>query len=475
MVDRQSVRENAQYLREVRPVDPEEIHEYVPGAPHPAVVRRVLREEAADLRLREREDGTFVPASEEPAPRVEWEPTRFPERYSRAVEDLLVERYGANWHRGDSGDELRTAISRLKSDYFFGNDVRYDEPAALGYALYHLPDYYAVAGYVLGDLAERGLLPRTLRVLDVGAGAGGPALGLHDYLPDDAVVDYHAVEPSAAADVLKHMLAETGRNFRPTVHRERAQSVAFEEPFDLVCANNVLGEVDDPVAVARDLLDWTAADGTLLLTAPADLETSTGLRKVERALVPAAATGDDDAPSVYAPTLRLWPGEAPTDRGWSFDVRPELEPAPFQTRLEEASAGDADPGTYIKTSVQFSYSLVRPDGARRLDARASPERHAKMAAMDDHVTERVDLLAVKLSHDLTDEPEANPLFKIGDGSQTVDHYAVVTRASVLNRDLLAAPYGAVVAFENALALWNDDEEAYNLVLDGESVADVVAV
>ena len=473
MVDRRGVRENAKYLRRVRPVDPDEIHEYVSGAPHPAVVRRVLREEAADLRLRERADGTFVPAVEEPAPRAEWQPTRFPERYGRALEDLLVERHGANWHRGDSGDELRGAVSRLKSDYFFGNDVRYDEPTALGYALYHLPDYYAVAGYVLGDLAERGRLPRTLRVLDVGAGAGGPALGLHDYLPDDAVVDYHAVEPSAAADVLERVLAETDRNFRTSVHRERAESMSFADDFDLVCANNVLGELDDPIPVARDLLDRTADDGTLVLTAPADLETSTGLREVERTLVPAAATGDGGAPSVYAPTLRLWPGSAPTDRGWSFDVRPELEPTPFQRRLDEA--GDADPGTYLKTSVQFSYSLIRPDGARRLGVRAEPERHAKMAAMDDHVTERVDLLAVKLSHDLTEEPGANPLFKIGDGSQAVDHYAVVTRESVLNRELLTAPYGAVLSVENALALWNDDEAAYNLVLDAESVADVVAV
>ncbi len=58
-----------------------------------------------------------------------------------------------------------------------------------------------MAKYVLADLAADGLLPSQLRVLDVGAGVGGPAVALRDLLPDDALLDYHAVEPSAAADV----------------------------------------------------------------------------------------------------------------------------------------------------------------------------------------------------------------------------------------------------------------------------------
>jgi hypothetical protein len=50
---------------------------------------------------------------------------------------------------------------------------------------------------------------------------------------------------------------------------------------------------------------------------------------------------------------------------------------------------------------------------------------------------------------------------------------VSTRESGLNRDLLAADYGAVLQFENVLVLWNDDEGAYNLVVDAETVVDVV--
>ncbi|WP_049936954.1 small ribosomal subunit Rsm22 family protein [Haloplanus natans] len=464
MIDREAVRSNAKYLRQVRPIDPDEISEYIEGTPHPAVVRRVLREEAYDLGLFERQDGTFVPVADDPVSPSGWEPNAFPEAYAHALEALLVERDGVNWHRGDAGDRLREVIRKLKADYYHRNPVEYDAEVALGYAIYHLPDYYAAVGYVLDDLVERSLLPRRLRVLDIGAGVGGPALGLHDYLPDDAVVDYHAVEPSAAADVLDALLDETRRNFRSTIHRERAETFDFDGPYDLVVCANVLSELDGPVAVVGDALDALAEDGTLAAIAPADLETSTGLRRVERTVV-----ADRDV-TVYAPTLRLWPGMAPTDRGWSFDERPRIEAPAFQRRLDDAGG---DPGTVRNETVKFSYSLLRTDGERRVAVRADPSRHARMADMEGHVTNRIDLLAVKLSRDLSGGEDGNPLFKIGDGSERLEGYAVLTRESGLNRALLAADYGAVLQFENALALWNDDEGAYNFVVDAETVVDMV--
>jgi len=79
---------------------------------------------------------------------------------------------------------------------------------------------------------------------------------------------------------------------------------------------------------------------------------------------------------------------------------------------------------------------------------------------------------VKLSHDLSpDDTGANPLFKIGDGSEGEDNYAVLVRETAGNADLAAADYGDLLAFDGVLALWNDDEEAYNLVVDEETVVD----
>ncbi|WP_254763343.1 small ribosomal subunit Rsm22 family protein [Natrinema marinum] len=522
---REAIRSNAKYLRNVRPIDPEEICEYVEGSPHPAVVRQQLREDAAALGLLERDDGTFVPVGDDPVTPLHGPVERLPADYERRLEDLLADRYGPNWNEGPSGDLLRSTIRRFKADYLEGRPVEYDDDAAAGYAIYHLPGYYAAVQYALDDLAERGLLGRNLRVLDIGAGVGGPALGLCDYLPDDALLEYHAIEPSAAADVLEELLGATGRNVHATVHRTTAEAfdpaeavgaggdagdefdpTAPDDGFDLVLACNVLSELDEPAAVARSLLETLAPDGTFLAMAPADKNTSIELREVERRLegerlwdrdeLPVEADDEDDAPvhrrgevTVYGPAVRLWPGAIPSDRGWSFDVRPDLEIPGFQRRLDEAaSADDAhDPGEFVNVDVQFSYSLLRLDGRRRIDMALETSEWAKMAEMDRHVTNRIDLVAAKLSRSLTgdgsdanggggrgDSGSANPLFKISDGSEAVDHYAVVTNETALNRPLLEADYGDVCSFEGTLALWNDDEEAYNLVVDEETIVDRIA-
>ena len=468
---REGVYENAQYLREVRPIDPAEIHEYVEGQPHPAAVRQVLREAASALGLLEREDGTFVPASEEPINPLEGDAgpvETLPEPYVRGLEDRLLERYGPNWPNSTAGDRLRERIRRFKRAYFAGDPVEYDEETALAYAIYHLPDYYAATRYVLRDLARDGLLGKRLRVLDVGAGVGGPTLGLFDLLPDDALCAYHAVEPSPAADLLEGFASDAGRNTHLTVHRERAEAFDPEGEYDLILFVNVLSELDDPVAVVGRYLDHLAPDGTSLLLAPADRETAIGLREVERVL-----TRNGDA-TVYAPTIRLWPGEFPSDRCWSFDVKPDLDVPPFQRRLDDAAADpEHESGEFVNADVQYAYSLLRRDGKRAIEFTPDERRVAKLANSETHVSERVNAVAIKLSHSLS--AEGNPLFLVGDGSQDVDHYAVLTRETAVNRDLRDAAYGDLLAFENVLVLWNEDEGSYNFVVDDETVVDAIAV
>jgi len=260
--------------------------------------------------------------------------------------------------------------------------------------------------------------------------------------------------------VLDALLAETGPNFHPTVHRETAEGFDPQGPYDLVCFCNVLSELDDPVAVVERYADYLPDDGTLVLVAPADRNTSVGLREVERAV--------EDGLTVYAPTVRLWPGERPTAECWSFDQRPNVEAPAFQRRL--AAAAD-EPSEFTNTSVKFSHALLRPDGKRRIAATADPSRHAQFGALADHVTDRVDLLAAKLSHDLADG--GNPVFRVSDGSESEPVYGVLVKETSLNADLAAAGYGDPLSVEQALALRNDDEGAYNLVVDEETVVDRV--
>ena len=285
MTDTDAILENARYLRNVRPVDPEEIYEYVEGRPHPAVVRQTLREHAFELGLREREDGSFVPAEEGAAAPAFDGVERFPPEYAARFEELLVDRYGAGWPTSEAGDRLRERIDDLKRAYFADDAVDYDETTALAYGLYHLPDYYAAVKYALQEVGGAGLLPRRLRVLDVGAGTGGPALGLCDYLPESTLVEYDAVEPSAAADALEWMLEPTRPGFRVAVDRETAEDHEPDVPYDLILFGNVLSELDAPAEVAARYLDALADDGTLVALSPAEERTATRLREIGRAHV----------------------------------------------------------------------------------------------------------------------------------------------------------------------------------------------
>ena len=482
---REAILDSAKYLRNVRPIDPEEVAEYVEGGAHPAVVRQVIREHVAELRLREREDGTFVPAPEEPI-----EPSfdgveAVPERYLDRLEGLLVERFGDEWADGEAGDTLRGEIRKLKERYYRQHPVEYDYEAALGYAVYHLPAYYAATQYLLDELGSAGLLSSPIRVLDVGSGVGGPALGLFDYVgQEDALVEYHAVEPSAAADVFEPLLGTTGPTVDTTIHRTTAEEFDPEGEYDLLLFANVLVELSEPANVVRRYLEYLDPEGTLVALSPADKNTSTHLREVERTVVDGLSPPGTDEPTdgtneeytVYTPTLRLWPGEAPTDRGWSFDRKPDIGVPALQRRLDEGTrlrSEERDPATgeFVNSDVQYSYSLIRRDGRRRIEIDPSPQRFAKLADTESHIGDRIDCIAVKLSHSLSGG--GNPLFKVGDGSQSIDHYAVLTRETTLNRSLLDADYGAVLVLDGVLALWNDDEGAYNLVADEETVVDRV--
>ncbi|AKH98119.1 small ribosomal subunit Rsm22 family protein [Halanaeroarchaeum sulfurireducens] len=462
-VDRAAVRDAAKYLRNVRPIEPTEIREYVDGRPDARVVRQVLRESAPSLGLVEHQDGTFRPVKSVPIDPAFDGVSAVPTEYVSVLEDLLVARYGPDWATGDSGEHLRETIRRFKSEYYRQHPVEYDEDVALGYAIYHLPAYYATAQYVFWDLARDERLDRSLRVLDIGAGVGGPALGLHDLIETDesgpALVEYHAVEPSESVAVLQSLLSETNRNFHWEIHQETAEAFEPTGPYDVVLFSNVLSELDDPVSVAESYRESLSDEGTMVGIAPADRNTSLGLRSVERAL-------EDHRMTIYAPMVRLWPADRPTVDIWSFDERPDVETPSVQKRL----AAEADrPAEFRHTSVKFSYSFLRTDGARRYAVDATEMPVTKLAAAEHHVTDRLDVLVAKLSADLSDD--GHPLFTVSDGSERDRHFAVLVNETELNQLLREAEYGTLLFVERALVLWNDDEDAYNLVVDEETVVD----
>lgn len=452
----------ARYLRSVRPIDPVALVDYTTVDTSEARVRSILRAHAPALALIERRDGRFVPVPDGAVRATPGPLERLPPAVDRFLDDRLETRLGPDWATGDGGDRLRERVRDLKARYLAGGPVEYDALDADAYLAYHFPRSYAATWYTLAEVIDAGLLPRSLRVLDVGAGVGAHLAAIDAVTPEDALVEYVAVEPSPLAEHLEAVSASlVGRNTHVTIHRTPVESADVGRDVDVALLGNVLSELSEPVAVARRVLERVAADGSWVAIAPADPRTSRQLRAVERALEPAAG--------VFSPTIRLWPDRRPTDACWSFVERPPLATPRVQERLR---AGRDDGDAFVNASVRYSYSIMRPDGVRRFDVTGREARELPLGRARGAIGERVAALVVKLSGDLA--AAGNPVYRVGDGSQTEPCFATHVAPTGRTEALETAPYGAVLRLARALVLWNDDEGAINLVVDDETAVDQIA-
>ena len=468
---RQEIHNTAKYLRNIRPLDPHEMTTYISEPVSASEIQQILRELSFGLDVVETEDGTFVPTEHRQISYKSTSTVDLPPQLIDEIETILETALGDRWWTGKSGEQLRQTIRSFKSRYFHQEPVEYDLAVSLGYLIYHFPKYYAAMQYILHELAQYNLLGARIRVFDIGAGVGGPLRGFFDFVPDDVLVEYIAVEPSKGADVLEDLIPTNRRNTRIEVVRSTAESFEPDQEADIILFANVLSELSDPSAVVNRYLSWLVEDGSVILLAPADRNTSIQLRMVERALVDRERQWN-----VFSPTVRLWPGYVPNDRGWSFDVKPPITPPRFQQQLDDAATtkqeNDTRPGEFINTSIQYSYAIIRQDGKCRHQFRPSSRRYARFEQMESHVGERIDCVGIKLSNSLTDD--GHPLFKISDGSERVDHYAVLTKETPSNSVIREAAYGDLLEFEGVLVLWNEDEHAYNIIVDATSFVDPIS-
>lgn len=469
-----TILDSAKYLRTVRPIDPAELASYLPDSITQTDVNHVLREHAVDLQLVEHADGTYGPPPET-AREIPFEPiVEIPEEIQRNLEAILVEEYGSDWWRDQTGDRLRRAIREFKQAYLERSDVTYDRDAVYGYSIYHLPASFAAIQYELAKLDQASLLPGRLRVLDVGAGVGGQALGLFDFVDRETLVEYHAIEPSEpATELLSTFLESSPSNVHCTITVSEIEGVTPEGPYDLILLCNVLNELSEPVKVLDALRKSLDPSGTLLVIEPADEQTSRGLRSIESLFL-----SRHPEVSVFTPTQRLWDGQQPADDCWSFTSYPDLAVPLVQRQLDEGrrrESTDREPATreFINVDVRYSPTHFRLDDQVRVPFYPAGERFRSLRNAESSVTERIDLAAMKLSSSLAETNDDNPLYVIGDGSQREEWFAVHINQTGLTTQLTDAAYGDLLLLSNALVLWNEDESAFNLVVDDEAVVERV--
>jgi hypothetical protein len=205
-------------------------------------------------------------------------------------------------------------------------------------------------------------------------------------------------------------------------------------------------------------------DGTILIAEPAEEVTATRLRVLARALQERGLT-------VHSPCSFLWGTRCDPARCWSFTARPDIRP----TRLMEALAGGDEPYRFLNTDIKYAYVILRKDASVKNLYRIPP--HAKVARLSKlhlHINRRINVTAAKMSGDLGDR--RTHVYKLCDGTPAKPVFAAlpghnVTRSSAA---ILDAPYGALLELGGVLVKYNKKHDAYNLLIEKNTVIRVVS-
>ena len=459
----QVILDTARYLRHIRPIDPAEVTTYVPSVDEDRIAE-ILRKHASRLTLIETPDGRFMPPPTGTLSPRRTTISNMPSDVVEAIESVLRSTYGEQWWQGDTGDRLRGAIRSFKAAYFAQESVTYTRDEAFGYLVYHFPATFASVSYVLGLLSQSPVLPKSLRVLDIGSGVGGQALALDRFLPDEVFVDYHGIEASeTAADIGTTLMEHVGSNFHYSIDTTTVEGATLDEKFDLIICANVLNELATPITTLQRLLKQLSSDGTCMIISPADEHASRQLRSIETFI-----ERDEPTVRVFAPTLRLWEEYYPTDDCWSFITHDDFAVPTFQSRLDAAAHTG---GEFCNNDVQYSFSLLRKDDKRHIAYMPTRQDVQPLHESKQSIGNRLNTCVVKLSGALDTDSGNSAVYVIGDGSQSTEHFATVVQESHHNRYVQEAQYGDILLIRNGLFLWNEDNEAINVVIDNQTSVD----
>jgi len=378
-------------------------------------------------------------------------------------------------------EKIRAAIISQKNTYWKEGKKRIvaykGGYSVLSYIAYQMPVYvYEIAEYVF-SLISAGLIRKHIRVLDVGAGPGTASAALLLILSafPEMSAEICAVEAvDTHREAYVYLISELAKKLKSTSTVEKPQSMDIVETlpegtYDLIICANVLNELPlDAVGKAsllQKISTHLAADGTLLVFEPADLENARLLREVSREAKAEGLTLYDPCNDLRGVACRVSPC-------WSFRTYENIRVTPLMKALAEESE---EAYRFINTDVKFSYAVFRTDGHRRCGYRIPVDaKRARLSQIKRHEGKRIHVTVSVMSNDIGDMK--NYLYLVCDGSGSVPCYLALPayHRTPEHEALLTATYGSVVAVDSVLVRWNEKQQAYNLLMGQNSWCRMIA-
>ncbi len=403
----------------------------------------------------------------------------FPE-LERLSESYIVKITGKRWNDPAVLEKIRNAVTSQKDAYWKEGKKRVviykGAYSVLSYIAYQMVGYvYEIAEYLL-SLISAGLVRKHIRVLDLGAGPGTASA---------AVILVISSIPGMTAEIRAAESADTHREayayLIPALAEQLGGTCTVEKPlsmditkklpdgeFDLIFCVNVLNELaldtEGKVSLLLSVSDHLAADGSMLVFEPADLENAVPLREISRGV---KARGLP----LYAPCNDLRGVECRVSPCWTFQSYEDIKP----TRLMKALASDAEAYRFINTDVKFAYAVFRKDSHRRCGYRIPADaKCARLSQIKRHEGKRIHVTVSVMSADIGDAKTY--LYLVCDGSGSVPCYLALPayHRTLEHEALLTASYGSVVAVDSVLVRWNEKQNAYNLLMGRNSWCRMVA-
>ncbi|HJJ46828.1 MAG TPA: class I SAM-dependent methyltransferase [Methanocorpusculum sp.] len=388
---------------------------------------------------------------------------------------------GKKWNDETILEKIRDAVLSQKESYWKEGEKRTiayrGAYSILSYMVYQMPGYVHEVTEFFGRLIIAGLIRKKIRALDVGSGVGTATIGMIRALTcfPEMQSEITAVEQSdTAREAYAFVVPEIIKNLKSTatIGKQIGLDVTKELPdgkYDvIICANliNELSRLDlsDKTKFLVSLSEHLTPDGNLIVLEPADLNNAIQLRKI-------ACDAKEKGLTIYAPCNDIRGVPCKVSPCWTFCSYADIKP----TKLMYALGGEKEKYRFVNTDVKFSYAIFRIDGHRKCGYRIPPDaKRARLSQIKRHVGKRIHVTVSVMSNDIGDKK--NYLYLVCDGTGTVPCYLALPafHRTPEHEALLTASYGSVVAVDSVLVLYNEKQNAYNLLLGKNSYCRMIA-